>query len=199
MLLLLLPWLASATTPPAADPRGTTLRALDVEHWPSRYEMTGTRSEPIYASRLRLRRDGDWFALSGGAPGGEAPARLTVHVAADGALTGRDASGRSIRCASSTRCALPLQGYLAAAAAISAWRRGAAPRIVAWTRFAGRVAACLDAAELAPPVDGERPTVDPCLDRATGAVLAFRHRRTGRFEGASPDPDSLQLRVESSP
>jgi hypothetical protein len=35
--------------------------------------------------------------------------------------------------------------------------------------------------------------LDPCIDAASGAVIAQRHRRSGEFDGPSLDPWSITL------
>jgi len=171
--------------------------------WPRHFELSATRSEPQYVEHVRLMRSGTDFVLIGGVPLLELPLRLTVHVDADGSIRGTDAQGRELICADAVAipCDLPLRGFLASAAVLAAARRGATPRVLVRESFAGRRVVCVDADEIAAAASlsnpFEPPIVDPCLDERTGAVLAFRHRRSGQFEGASLDPESIHITVGS--
>ena len=198
-----LPLLVSSLLHAGCDAGSVTGPPLSPGSWPRHYELSATHSEQQYVENVRLLRSGSDFVLIGGVSPPDLPLRITVQVGSDGSIRGTDAAGREIVCpdAVAIPCALPLRGLLASAAVLAAARRGAMPQVLVRAMFAGRCVICVDAAQIAaaaaPTAPLEPPIVDPCLDARTGAVLAFRHRRSGQFEGASLDPESIHIAVGS--
>jgi hypothetical protein len=172
--------------------RGTAIDAnarLDVWRWaatlPERYAVHGVKTEPTYEEELDLRREGDVFSVTGGAPGWSARSTESVSVSATGRLS-------RWPCGPSENCALahPPSGFLATAALVAAERRGALNSAVG---VISRVGAfhliCIDAVRLGI----ERPILDPCFELRTGAAIAQRHRMSGRFDGPTMDPSSVRI------
>ena len=95
MSISLLPLVVASITEPNCSSQVT---ALEPKSWPVQYAVTGTKSEPLYVSRVRLVRDQDWFFLSGGAPAGDAPWRISVRVDVRGSVTGTSGSGVTLVC-----------------------------------------------------------------------------------------------------
>ena len=198
-----LPLLVSSVLHAGGNVGSVTGPPLSFGSWPRHYEVSATHSEPQYVEHVRLLRSGSNFVLIGGVSLRDVPLRMKVQVGSDGSIRGTDATGQEIVCpdAVAVPCALPLRGFLASAAVLAAARRGAMPRVLVRALYAGRCVVCVDAAQIAtaaaPSPALEPPIVDPCLDARTGAVLAFRHRRSEHFEGASLDPESIRIAVGS--
>ncbi len=152
--------------------------------WPKHFTLSGTKTEPTYIEQVRLTRNGDVFTLSGGAPAGMAQSREVVSVAAGGDI-------RPILCPAAMRCAAPLQpgGFLASAAIVAAARRGTLHGRLAPLRFGGYRIVCIPAEK----IGVAHAVLDPCVEVGSGAVLAQRHRLSGKFEGPSLDPWSIEL------
>jgi hypothetical protein len=110
--------LATWGTPADANAR------LDVWRWaanlPERYAVHGVKTEPTYEEELDLRREGDVFSVTGGAPGWSTRSMEGVSVSATGVVS-------RWPCGPSENCALahPPSGFLATAALVAAERRGA--------------------------------------------------------------------------
>jgi hypothetical protein len=172
--------------------RGTAVDAnarLDVWRWaanlPERYAVHGVKTEPTYEEELDLRREGDVFSVTGGAPGWSARLMEGVSVSATGRLS-------RWPCGAGENCALahPPSGFLATAAFVAAERRGALNSAVGViSRFGAFHVICIDAVRLGI----ERPILDPCFELRTGAALAQRHRMSGRFDGPTMDPSSVRI------
>jgi hypothetical protein len=152
--------------------------------WPSRFTLSGTKTEPTYVEQVSVTRDGDIFILSGGAPAGMAQSGETIAVAADGQMT-------VLACPAAMNCAPPLRpsGFLATAAIVAAARRGNLVGRVEAIRFGAFRVVCVPAEALGV----SDPVLDPCVEIKSGAVLAQRHRITHRFDGPSLDPWSIEL------
>ena len=161
---------------------------LDLARWaaalPKHYAVHGVKTEPTYEEVVDLSRDGDVFAVTGGAPGWAARSMESVSVSAAGVLLRRP-------CGAAEDCGLarPPSGFLAGAALIATQRRGALRGTGIAQRFGARHVVCIDAAELG----YEQPILDPCFDRSTGAAIAQRHRMSGRFDGPTLEPSSLRF------
>lgn len=156
--------------------------------WPTHFTLSGTKTEPTYIEHIRMRRDGNVFTLEGGGPAGVAPSVEVVTVAPDGTLT-------ATVCPKAMNCARPLRpdGFLASAAILGALRRGKLKGRLQPRRFGHYRVVCVPAEE----IGIAHPILDPCVEIHSGAVLAQRHRRTGRFDGPSLDPWSVRLGTDS--
>lgn len=152
--------------------------------WPTHFTLSGTKTEPTYIEQIGLTRSGDVFTLSGGAPAGMTPSREVVAVTAGGEL-------RPVLCPPAMDCAPPLRpsGFLASAAIVAAARRGALHGHFVPLRFGRYQVLCIPAEE----IGIAHPVLDPCVEIHSGAVLALRHRLSGKFEGPSLDPWSVHL------
>jgi hypothetical protein len=162
---------------------------VDLARWaaglPTHWAVHGVKTEPTYEEAVDLSRNGDFFAVTGGAPGWAARSSESVLVSSGGALLRRP-------CGAAEDCALarPPSGFLAAAALISAQRRGALAGVGIAQPFGARYVLCIDALMLG----FDRPILDPCFDRWTGAAIAHRHRLNGHFDG--PTLEAYSLRFE---
>jgi hypothetical protein len=152
--------------------------------WPDHFLLSGTKTEPTYVEAVTLRRDGDIFTLTGGAPLGMGASRQSLSVDKRGQLT-------MVTCPTSMRCGPPLRpsGFLASAAIVAAARRGALSGRFTPRRFGPYRVVCIPAEE----IGIVNPVLDPCVEVHSGAVLALRHRLSHNFDGPSLDPWSLEL------
>jgi hypothetical protein len=152
--------------------------------WPKHFTLSGTKTEPTYVEQVRLTRSGDVFTLSGGAPAGMVQSREVVSVTPGGDI-------RPIVCPAAMRCVAPLQpgGFLASAAIVAAARRGKLHGRLAPLRLGSYQVVCIPAEE----IGVAHAVLDPCVEIRSGAVLAQRHRLSGKFEGPSLDPWSIEL------
>jgi hypothetical protein len=187
---------ASLSAAAGCAPAGANFCFRGNSHRAAYYEVSGTHSEGTYIANVRLQRNGDWFLLSGGAPQGREPQRIAIRVDDQGTLHGSRLDGSEVHCQLDrlNACDLPISGFLATAVVEAAVRRGQIPAVIGVRSFGARHVACLSAESLRSSF-GDKPVLDPCVDTETGAVLAFRHRRSGRFEGPSLDPESVQVHV----
>jgi hypothetical protein len=152
--------------------------------WAPQFVLTGTKTEPTYIEHIRLERDGDLFVLQGGAPAGMPSSREIVVIAADGSL-------RHIECPAAMRCdnTEPPSGFLASAAIVAAISRGRLSGFFQAFSYGSYRLVCVSADKL-----GVREAIlDPCVEIRSGAVMALRHRVSGKFEGPSLDPWSINL------
>ena len=103
----------------------------------------------------------------------------------------RDGTLRDPACPAGLACmAAPVPaGFLATALLVAMARRGGLSGAAATAIFGGRAVICVPAER----IGIVRPIFDPCFDRKTGAVLAQRHRLTGRFDGPSFEPTSVRI------
>jgi hypothetical protein len=161
---------------------------IDLARWasslPPRFSVHGIKTEPTYQEAVDIRREGDVFTLVGGAPSWETRSEQSIVVSGAGAL-------RYGLCPAGASCAAaPIPtGFLATALLLSMLRRGQLHGVAATATFGAREIICIPAER----VGIERPLLDPCFDRATGAVLAQRHRLTGSLDGPSLEPTSLHV------
>lgn len=177
-----------ALSPAAAlDTQGMTIALADwAASLPDSYRVEGVKTEPFTVLAVTLWREGDLFAVLGGAPGHEVRAFQGVTVSATGLIA-------PAPCPDGARCgsADGRAGFLATAALVALSRAGTLSGTAPLLSFAGHEVVCLDATIL-----GTRdPIFDPCLERLSGAVLAQRHRESGRFEGPSLSPSPLVLTI----
>lgn len=152
--------------------------------WHSQYLLSGTKTEPTYIENISLRRDGDIFILEGGAPAGMAPSRESIMLGADGTLTHLD-------CPAGMRCggAEAPSGFLASATILAAIRSHELSGRYPLLPYGDFQLVCIPAERLGIPA----AVLDPCIDAQSGAVIAQRHRRSGKFDGPSLDPWSITL------
>jgi len=161
---------------------------IDVAKWaaalPPHFAVHGVKTEPTYEEAIDISRDGDVVTVVGGAPGWAARATESLSVSASGALSRRP-------CAAGADCAVAAapSGFLATAALISASLRGELRGVAAEAPYGARRIICLPA-EM---IGVARPILDPCFDSENGAVLAQRHRLSGRFDGPSLEPTSIRI------
>jgi len=161
---------------------------VDLAHWaaglPAHFSVHGVKTEPTYQEAVDIRRDGDVFTLIGGAPGWAERMQQSIVVSRDGTL-------RDPACPAGLACmAAPVPaGFLATALLVAMARRGGLSGAAATAIFGGRAVICVPAER----IGIVRPIFDPCFDRKTGAVLAQRHRLTGRFDGPSFEPTSVRI------
>lgn len=160
-----------------------------VAGWGARWQVTGTKSEPLYTERIDVRRDGDAFQ-----------ARIEVIAQGDSAL-GTQLSAVSVDAAGSiawsegcTKSAAhcqndtELRGFLAAAALVSLDREGRLPAAGTARTLHGTPVVCVSDAELHPDAAAAAVRLDPCFDRATGAVLGHWSPDSAAFVGATLAP-----------
>jgi hypothetical protein len=151
---------------------------------PKHFVAQGVKTEPTYEEAVDIARDGDVFSVTGGAPGWAERLTESVEVSPMGVVSRRP-------CASAADCheARPPSGFLATAALVAAARRGALKGTGGTAAFGPWRVVCVDAVKLG----YAEPILDPCFEIRTGAAIAQRHRRDGRFEGPTLDPHSLRL------
>ncbi len=160
-----------------------------VAGWNSHWQVTGAKSEPLYTERIDVRRDGDAFQ-----------ARIEVIGQGDTAL-GTQLSAVSVDAAgtiawtegctkSAADCAddPQLRGFLATAALISLDRQGRLPATGTARTLHGTPVVCVSDAALHPDAAAADVRLDPCFDRATGAVLAHWSPDSAAFVGATLAP-----------
>lgn len=153
-----------------------------VASWPDAFQVSGTKAEPLYTELIHVSREGDVFDLridalgQGDAALGTQISQVRVH--ADGTVEWlRDcadcAEGREVR------------GFLATAAIVGLAREGRLPATGTAREVHGTAVICVDDAALHPDAEPSSVTLDPCFDRATGAVVAHWSPDSGAFVGAT--------------
>jgi hypothetical protein len=152
--------------------------------WHAQFLLSGTKTEPTYIEHIRLTRDGDLFILEGGAPAGMVASRESVTLRANGTLSHLDCPG-GMRCDGTE----PPSGFLASAAILAAIRGQQLSGRFPLLPYGGFALVCIPAERLGI----QDAVLDPCIDAASGAVIAQRHRRSGEFDGPSLDPWSITL------
>jgi hypothetical protein len=176
--------IALPSTYAASDANSSVDLAALVASWPARYAVSGVKTEPTYLEAIDVVRNGDIFAVRGGAPAFAERSVESVRVDGAGAIVhlvcprGMDCSGTE-----------PPSGFLATAAVIAAARQGKLSGPVEPVPFGNRMVVCIPAER----IGIDQPILDPCLDEATGAVLAQRHRLTGAFDGPTLEPTSMKI------
>jgi hypothetical protein len=177
--------LGALCTPQAAASAG---EKVDLARWaaalPPHFAVHGVKTEPTYEEAIDISRDGDLVTVIGGAPGWAARATERLWVSSSGALL-------RLPCPGGADCAVvtPPSGFLATAALMSASARGELRGVAAAIPYGTRRVICLPA-EM---IGVAKPILDPCFDRENGAVLAQRHRLSGRFDGPSLEPSSIRI------
>jgi hypothetical protein len=172
----------------AASADATDLHRI-VASWPSSYEVSGTKSEPLYTEHIRLTRDGDAFGVRIDVLG-QGDAALGTQVSAV-RVTGDGTVRWTEGCTpASTRCDddPAVRGFLSTAALVGLIRSGAPVPPAVARHFHGTPVVCVDDALLHPAAPAATVRLDPCFDRRTGAVLAHWSPASGAYVGATLAP-----------
>jgi hypothetical protein len=161
---------------------------VDIASWaknrPTNYHLSGDKNEPTYLAAIDIERRGDVFTIIGGAPAWAERSVEAIEVLPDGTLRHRI-------CPKAMRCDdgwVP-SGFLASAALLSALREGRRLGEAEAVAYGERQVICVPAER----IGIAEPILDPCFDTLTGAVLAQRHRLSGKFDGPSLDPWSVRV------
>ena len=164
--------------------------------WPTRFDVSGGKSEPTYVEAINIDRRGDVFTAVGGAPAWEERLVEKVSIDPHGGAT-------NLICPSGLSCdkARPGVNFLSNAWLLAAFRKRT-PH--GGSGFLGRATPVPYGARQVVCIEAERVGVteavlDPCFDLETGAVLAQRHRLSGRFDGPSLDPGSIRISFGAKP
>ncbi len=180
-LVLLAAMLALAASAAPAAPLDIVALA---RIWPTAFQVRGDKNEPTYLAAIDIVREGDLFTITGGAPAWAARSTEAIEVLPDGTLAHRICP-KGMDCHAGD---MP-SGFLATAALLAALRKGKALGTASSQPYGTRSVVCVPADRLGIA----EPVLDPCFDVATGAVLAQRHRLSGRFDGPSLDPWSIRI------
>lgn len=160
-----------------------------VAEWDAHWQVTGTKSEPLYTERIEVRRDGDAFQarieVIGQGDTALGTQRSAVAVDAAGTIAWAEGCTKSTAdCADDTQ----LRGFLSTAALISLKRQGRLPATGTARTLHGTPVVCVPDAALHPDAAAADVRLDPCFDRATGAVLAHWSPDSAAFVGATLAP-----------
>ncbi|WP_460775662.1 hypothetical protein [Microbacterium sp. GXF7504] len=158
-----------------------------VASWPDHYLVEGTKAEPLYTELIAAERDGDVFRLRIDAVGQGDSAmgtqRSGVRVDADGTVTWL------ADCAPAAACAddRAVRGFLTTALVVGLARTGGLSAAATARELHGTPVLCVDDAALHPDAAATVP-LDPCFDRATGAVLGHWSPESEAFVGPTLAP-----------
>ena len=165
-----------------AGGRGSVDLADVAANWNEDWTVVGNKTEPTYTYSVEYGRVGDRFFLEGQAFG-ESWGVVELDV---------DSAGKvSVEaCPPTMRCdrAMPIS-FLTGAAVLGLARRGELQGDGHVMVYAGQEVVCIPAGSLG--VD--ELVLEPCLDVETGAMLAFRHLKSGLFEGPTLDEYSVEF------
>lgn len=161
-----------------------------VAGWPTRFDVRGGKSEPAYVEAVNIDRRGDVFTAVGGAPAWQERSVERVSIDSHGKVT-------LVVCPSGLTCdkATPAVNFLSSAWLLAAFRKhgphgeGGFLGRATPVPYGDRQIVCIPAER----VGATEAVLDPCFDLETGAVLAQRHRLSGRFDGPSLDPGSIRI------
>lgn len=160
-----------------------------VAQWPDSYVLNGAKSEPLYTEDIRVRRDGNEFSLrirvtaQGDAAFGTQES--AVQVAPDGTVAWTEGCPKpGALCADDTQ----LRGFLGAAALIGLARAGRLPETGVERELYGDEVVCIEDSALHPDAPAAIVRLDPCVDPATGAVVAHWSPDSAAFVGATLAP-----------
>lgn len=180
--------LLAAAMLPAFGPAATAA-PIDIAAWassrPWSYHVSGDKNEPAYLAAIDIERKDDLFIIEGGAPAWAERSVEAIEVLADGTLRHR-VCPKAMRCDDGS---VP-SGFLASAALLAALREGRPLGKAEPVPYGERWVVCIPAER----IGIAEPILDPCFDTLTGAVLAQRHRASGKFDGPSLDPWSVRVR-----
>jgi hypothetical protein len=157
-----------------------------VASWPTTYTLDGTKGVGTWVEVVGVTRRGDVFELRGGAPRGARQHVERVRVAPDGRLSDADRSTLTVPAP---------RGFLATASLVAAARQGIDLGEAPVVTYANRDVVCVPAGALR-SLQGDH---QPCVDVDTGAVLAHRHTGSGRFDGPTLDPWSIDIDAGARP
>lgn len=179
---------AAVAAPPIDAPDTVALSDV-VAAWPSAYVLEGMKSEPLYTEHIRVERSGDDLRLRIAVIGqGDEPfgtQESAVRVSPDGAVAWTSGCSKApAACADDTQ----LRGFLATAALLGLAREGRLPAEGVVRDVHGTAAVCVDDASVHPDAPAPLVRLDPCFDRATGAVLAHWSPASRAFVGATLAP-----------
>ncbi|MBB2976914.1 hypothetical protein FHX49_002502 [Microbacterium endophyticum] len=156
-----------------------------VASWPDSYQVTGTKSEPLYTERIVATRDGDTFAV-----------RIEVLGQGDAAMGTQLSAVRATSVGiewitgctkSAALCAddSELRGFLATATVVEGARNGTLPETGVVRVLHGTDVVCIDDEALHPNSSPALVPLDPCVDIETGAVLGHWSTASAAFVGAT--------------
>jgi hypothetical protein len=184
--------LVAAAVLPAWRPRASDASidvATWVARWPARFEVSGGKSEPTYVEAIDIDRRGDVFTAIGGAPAWAERSIERVSI---------DSRGKVVHvvCPKNLSCgdARPAVSFLSSVWLLAVFRKlgpqsenglGRATPVP----YGARQVVCIQAER----IGATEAVLDPCFDFETGAVLAQRHRLSGRFDGPSLDSGSIRV------
>jgi hypothetical protein len=166
----------------AAD--GSIDIAAWVARWPTHFSVAGGKSEPTYVEAVNIERQGDVFSTLAGAPVWELRSTEALSVGPDGTVA-RVVCPKGMNCARTT----PSVSFLSSAWLLAAYRAHRPLGRATPVSYGDREVVCLPAER----IGIAEAVLDPCFDLETGAVLAQRHRLSGRFDGPSLDPGSIRI------
>ncbi len=187
---------AAAVAAAAAAIGGVARAATDqvplaplVDAWPASYTVVGAKSEPLYTEHIRISRDADEFRVRIDVRAqGDAALGIqesAVRLGADGVVSWDAGCVKSAElCADDTA----LRGFLATAALLGLARQDRLPATGTPRELHGTDVVCVSDAELHPDAAAATVRLDPCFDRATGAVLAHWSPDSAAFVGATLAP-----------
>ncbi len=172
---------------PAPAPDGETIAlAPIVAAWPDGYEVTGTKSEPLYVEHITSLRDGGRFTLTIDVESqGQSALGVqhgSVQLEADGRIRWVDGCTKTAaECADDPG----LRGFLAQAALLGALQRGVlGPDAVGTARtLHGHAVVCVTDRMLYPDSPPVVEGLDPCFSIATGALLGHWSTPSSAFVG----------------
>jgi len=169
---------------------GVQARSVDlrnwVQSWPDHYAVSGKKFELTYIQAIDIRRDGNVFGVTGGAPSWIERWTQTITVSPVGVI--ENAMCGASPCPGLTRPS----GYLATATMLALARTNKLSGQGDLRKFGSRWVVCVPGEVLG----FAHPLLDPCLDSATGAVLAQWQRTSGRFDGPSLNPATVRVIVD---
>jgi hypothetical protein len=160
-----------------------------VASWPETYAVQGMKSEPLYTEHIDITRSGDVFDVRIEVLAQGDAALGTQHdvvaVDADGTVSWSTGCGKTpALCADDTE----LRGFLATAALVGLARADRLPETGVAREVHGRAVVCVEDGALHPDAAPAHVRLDPCFDRATGAVLAHWSPDSAAFVGATLAP-----------
>jgi hypothetical protein len=161
---------------------GTMDLATIASNWDQDWTVVGNKTEPTYTYSVEYGRIGDRFFLEGHAFG-ESWGRVVLKVDAEGTVSVE-------QCPATMKCdrAMPIS-FLSGAAVLGLARRGELQGDGFRMTYAGQDVVCIPARSLGL----DDLVLEPCFDLETGAMLAFRHLTSGRFEGPTLDEYSVRF------
>lgn len=162
--------------------RGSVDLATIAADWNNDWTVVGNKTEPTYTYSVEYGRVGDRFFLEGQAFG-ESWGLVELDVDSAGTVSVE-------KCPATMRCDRPMPiSFMTGAAVLGLARRGELHGEGRAMFYAGHEVVCIPAGSLGV----EELVLEPCLDPETGAMLAFRHLKSGLFEGPTLDEYSVEF------